>query len=274
MALWKNVRNSFSKVVPVVKKILHPAPKNVRGFEVPISFGSSARTAGSAVKNVYQSLKTFATKKTINPSAGVSGASNIAKALGKSVGIGALAGTIFGVGREISKAGITGELPNVRKASSAVARTAVTGAGIGFSPIGGALGVFEGTGIASARTAKERIQEIFGIGQSKLQDATNVFKDVNKTMPTFPSTVPDVNINNFYPSGGTLMDNVPQMPQTIFVESPQVPNAGFSPSFIVGGGGGLSDNLPLLLLLGAGIGGFALGRKRKKKKKKYKKRRR
>jgi hypothetical protein len=67
-----------------------------------------------------------------------------------------------------------------------------------------------------------------------------------------------------------------QNPQNIYIESPlQTPNTPlFSPSISLSGGvGGMSENLPLLLLLGGLGGGYLLGRK-KRKSKRYKKKKR
>jgi len=104
--------------------------------------------------------------------------------------------------------------------------------------------------------------------------STDKFKDITNDLPTIPNINPNITYNMSYPDMSNIL---PASPTNIYLEQPQTPQLQtsplFSPSISLGGmGGGLSENLPLLLLLGAGVGGFALGRK-KRKKKKYKKKR-
>lgn len=272
----------ISSIVSTAKKFLFPASHTktikVQSNVVPFSPAGGAgalKGAGTIAKGAYNALKTFATKKTINPAAGVSGTGNIIKTLAKSAGVGALAGGLFGAGKTISKAAVSGQVPTAKEAASTIGKTTAAGAGVGLSPLGGGVGIIEGTGSTVTKTAQNFYNILKGKGQSMIpENYTNPFKDIKDNLPTYPS--PTINLNYTIPTGTQISDIMPTTPQAIYIETPQMspiqtPSVGFSPSFSVGGGGGISESLPLLLLLGAGFGGYALGKRTKRKKKRYKK---
>lgn len=278
MAVFRSIGRGIRSFV---RQITH-VPKTVNGKPfvsnvVPLARGASiVGKAGSVAKSFYEGIKTFTTKKTINPAAGVSGAKNILSKLGKAAGVGATVGAIFQGGREIAKAGVSGDVPSVSDVSKSLTKGVVTGAGLGLSPLGGAIGALEGGGKKISTVAQQFWDAMRGKGKSVMPDGfTNPFKDPSDVIKNI--RLPDQNFNFTVPEGFTTQGMMPQTPQNIFIETPQTPQASFSPNLSFGGmGGGLAENLPLLLLLGGGLAGFAVGRKtrkKKRKKKKYKKRR-
>lgn len=272
MGIWQTIK----KVGRFIDNPANVDKSKVRSLVVPFSPASKGaavvKGTGNIIKTFYEGVKSFTTKKTINPAAGQTG-SKVLSTLGKAVGTGALVGGIFQGGRLIAKAGVSGELPSASDAAKSISRGVTTGAGLGLSPLGGALGALEGGATKGVQTVKQQVQNIFGLGQSRIEDATNIFKNVKDTLPTSPTT----NIYNYLPEKFSPQDIMPQTPQMLYLESPAVPSIStpsFSPSISMGGiGGGLSENLPLLLLA-AGLGGGYLLGKRKRKKKRYKKRKR
>jgi len=214
--------------------------------------------AGSIFKTVFDLGKKATSQKILNP--GGWSVANKLKLGTAGAGISAASYVIY---KATSKAQES-NLPGVIKAG-------ITGAGIATYPLGGIPGLLKGTGVATGTNIKDRVREIFGLGVSKIPDnwkpSTDKYQDIFKDLPT----APNINYNFTLPQGMTA-------PQNIYMEYPQISpiqTPSFSPSFaLTGGGGGLMENLPLLLLLGAGVGGYALGRRKKRKKKKYKYRRR
>lgn len=270
---------SISKAVKYVANPLKGSNVKVISNVVPFSkggVGSGAKViskAGNIAKTVYSTVKDFTVKKSINPLVGVKGAGNIAKKLGGIVGTGALVGTLFQGARQVSKAGASGELPTSGEVTKSLTKGAVVGAGIAASPFGGIMGALEGGGYAAAKNTRNKVLEIFSAGQSRITDEGaklyEGYKNIKEDLPTNPSYSPVYNFT--FPEMPQY--SMPQSPQAIYIESPQTPSIStpsFSPSISLGGGSSLMENLPLLLLLGAGVGGFALGRRRRKKKK-YKK---
>jgi len=257
--LWNALKNTMPS---------NPLRKAVTLTALPSSGVSNIGTKVlSGTKSAFQTLKTFTTQKTINPLAGVSGAKNIATKALKIIGTGAGVGALFQGSRLIAKAGVSGNAPTFSEATSSLKKGAIVGGAIAGSPLGGIIGFGEGTGI----NVKDKVQEIFGLGKSKIEDATNLWK------PVPDANLPTININ--YPEypRGTIQDMIPSMPQNIYLESPTAPSVGYSinPSFSLGGMGGIGENLPLMmaLLLGGGLaGGYALGKRKKKKYKKKKNR--
>lgn len=262
----------------IYKKYQSSKPKNLVSNVVPFGppaskVASAVSKAPSLIKKAYTSVKTFATKKTINPLAGVTSVKAVPKALGKVAGVGALAGSLFGAGRVITKAGVSGDLPSVSEAGSSIGKSAVVGTGIAVSPVGGIIGAIEGTGRAVTDTAKNFYNILAGRGQSIAQDVTNKFNDISNNLPTNPVNFSqgDTIINL---PGTEGLTSFPQQPVNIFVpeQTPLLQAPSYNPSFSLGGfGGGLSENLPLLLLLSGLGGGYLLGKKKKKKKKRRKK---
>jgi len=253
--------------------------KAVLATALPTSGVSNIGTkALSGAKSFYQVAKTFTTQKTINPLAGVTGAKNIIKKGAGILGTGALVGSLFQGSRLLAKAGTSGELPTGKEVVDSVTKGAIVGGAIATSPIAGIIGATEGTGKNVSQVVQNFWNAMRGQGKSMYQDmyqdATNKFSDISDKLPASPiNYTPNINITypeiDFSKLGGVL----PTAPQQFIFESPSAPSVGFNPSFSLGGGSGLSENLPLLLLLAGGAGGYMLGRKRRRKKK-YKKRKR
>jgi len=271
MAIWQKVKK-------VGKYILQGPDTKVKVVSNLVPFApagpgavAGVSKAGGVIKSIWQGVKTFTTKKTINPASGVTGTGNVLKTLGKVAGTGALVGTIFQGGRLISKAGVSGEIPSPAETVSSLKKGAVTGAGLGLSPAGGLIGALEGGGKLTSNVVNNFWDAMKGKGQSKIpSDWSNPLKDIKDNLPTTPTITNNYNFTMPDVPTGTL----PTTPQAIYFESPQAPSyqaPSFAPSFSLGGGGGLGESLPLLLLLGAGLGGYAIG---KRKKKRYKKRKR
>lgn len=222
-------------------------------FITPIGVaGAGAKTAGTVIKTG----KNFIARQLSNPFAGVTikeGFKNIGKRLAGFSTTGGLVGLSRGVIKKMY-----GDEPFSWKD---VGKSTVTGATFGLS----SLGALEGFGEVGAKKAKNFITGIF--------DKTPALSLPNVPTPTVTTYVDGVSIPRYdIPNVGmpSFNLNIPSM------QLPQLPASVASPSYTapsisVGTPSGFGDVLPLLLLgLGGGLAGYALG-KRKKKKRKYKK---
>lgn len=276
MAIW----NTVSRVAKNIStKYKASKPKNLVSNVVPFGAGKGAVTkiiskTPSAIGKAWNTVKTFTTKKTINPLVGTK-LKDIPKGLGKLAVIGGGVGGLYGLGKVVAKAGVSKNVPSIGEASSTIAQSAVVGAGLNINPVGGVVGAIEGAGKNVGQTATNFYNILRGKGQSLVGDVTNKFNDISQSLPTSPQsfTAGDTIINYTMPD---MSSAFPSQPVNIF--TPSTPSPSFNPSFSLGGvGGGIGENLPLIMLLLAGGGGYLLGKKKKKKKrkkKKYKKRKR
>jgi len=278
MPITNTIRNIGAALGNALKNTMptNPLRKAITLTAIPTTGVSNIGVrVASGARTLFNTAKTFTTKKTINPLAGVTGAKNILKKGAKILGTGAAVGSLFQGSRLLAKAGVSGEAPTLKDVTSSLTQGAIVGGAIATSPLGGIIGASEGTGKSVSNVVQNFWNTMRGKGQSMITDATNKFANVGDTLPTSPKIMPDVNINVTYPEldfsklGGIL----PTAPQNFIFETPSAPSVGFNPSFSLGGGSSMMENLPLMLLLAGGVGGFALGRK-KRKKKKYKKRKR
>lgn len=276
----------IKKAVNIIKFVANPAKSSgIKTTNNVVPFGPPAAKAaqvgpkvisgiGSIGKTLYSGAKSLISTKAVMPSFKV--AEKLVPALTKTSIGRAAGGAIKGAATygtyEAVKQSAQSNLPTGVKAI-------ITGAGIGLSPLGAAAGLIEGIGRKGAKTAADKFREGFGHTKEYLGDiipqisnkadaikrsTSNSMREIYDNLPTSP--IPQFQID--MPDIGTL----PTSP-TIIMQNPipSVQGPAFNPSFSVGGGGGLSENLPLLLLLGAGFGGFALGRAKRRKKKRYKK---
>jgi len=220
------------------------------------NIGSKALSGG---KSLFNFAKTFTTQKTVNPLAGVTGAKNLVMKGLKNVGTGIMAGSIAAGAYTAAKSISSGRPLDSGSLIRAVSKGGGIGGAIAASPLAGILGA----GVGGAQAAGAAVGDF-------AKGIADPFKDINPTSPL--NNLPSINVTypemDFSKLGGVL----PTAPQNFIFESPSV-GAGLNPSFSIGTGGGMGELLPLLLLGGGILGGFALGRK-KRKKKKYKKRRR
>lgn len=272
----RDVKKAFNWGVDATKKVFSSNPlglKKTTSFVMPISPASNTKTiistSGNIAKSLYQGIKTFATKKTFNPAAGEKGIKNIGRALGSAVAVAGMTGGLYGAGKLTTSSIMTGKTPTASQTFKTISKTAGIGAGIGISPVGGAIGLLEGGGIATGQAAKNTINKLLGLGQSRIEDATKVFKMPEMTMPTTPQITNNFSIpegfNTSFPSGSSLF------PQPITnITIPSTGGGGFSVNMPSSG----MENLPLMLMLmagGIGAGGYLLGKRKKRKRKKYKK---
>lgn len=250
------------------------ALSSVGGFSKISKAPAAIKGAGNFIKGAYNFLKTASNQKLLNSGAGAgsfaAGAKQMGKAAAATAGTGALSTLIYYGAKSIRAE----SPPNIKKVASDTLKNTATGAMLGASFLPGLVGTGSGEIQKGNKIVSNFWDALKNKGMSRIDDAktefNNTYKNIKDDLPTSPA----VNIYNQLPSSFTPQDVMPQLPQTVYIESPQTPQMSipsFSPSFSVGGGGGLSESLPLLLLLGAGIGGYALGRRKKKR---YKKRKR
>lgn len=245
---------------------------------------SVAKGAGNVVKSLWEGVKGFTEKKTINPLADIklSGsvldkAGQLAKGVGGLIAKGAGVGTLGFGAYEIGKYAVTGNVPSKEQAITD-ARKIIGGAtSIKLGSLLGAGGILKGTQEVTGKNVRDIFLKAVGLGQSKAEDlsglytnSTNKLKDITEDLPQNPT----INITNNYPEIPQLPAQT--MPQILTFETPQAPNVSptYAPSFSLSGSAGIGENLPLMLALlagGVGVGGYMLGRRKKKK---YKKRKR
>jgi hypothetical protein len=275
MAIFKSVTSNVGKFIKQISstpKTVGSQNKPLISNVVPFSAGKSViAKAPSLIGKAFTAIKTFTTKKTINPYAGAA-LKQLPKMVAGNVVKGAAYGGILGGGLLLSQAGISGKTPTSSDIKGTLTKTALVGAGTTVNPLGSLIGAVKGTGIRVTDTAKNFYNILKGQGQSIANNVTDTVRDLPISNPLSPVNFVqgDTILNYTMPD---MISSFPQQPINIFTpETPQTPS--FNPSFSLGGvGGGLGENLPLMMLLLAGGGGYLLGRKRKKKKK-YKKRKR
>jgi len=277
MPITNIIRNLGSALGNALKNTMptNPIKKAITLTAIPATGVSNIGTrVTTGARTLFNTAKTFTTQKTINPLAGVTGAKNIATKGLKILGTGSAVGALFQGSRMIAKAGVSGEAPTAKEVTSSLTKGAIVGGAIATSPLGGIIGASEGTGKSVSNVIGNFYNTLRGRGQSMITDATNKFSNVGDTLPTSPTiNIPEINITYPEMDISKLGGIMPTAPQNFIFESPSAPSVGFNPSFSLGGGSSMMENLPLMLLLAGGVGGFALGRK-KRKKKKYKKRKR
>jgi len=257
MVNWSRVREVGKRIMfgpstingkPVVNLVTPLGPKVMSG-------------AGSILSTIAKGAKNLVSTRALAPAMGTSQPIlNTLKKAATGAGIGITSYGAYSAVKGVQES----NAPNILKA-------ATSGAGLAVSPVGSTLGFLSGTGTMTANQIKTKVQNLFGLGKSRIEDATNIFKGLPNPInqqPNINITLPDI-------SRGTMPDLIPQLPQTIYFESPQTPSLSYAtnPSFSLGGVGGMGDNLPLMLMMMMGVtgaGGYLLG---KRKKKRYKKKR-
>jgi hypothetical protein len=270
MSLITNVRNAFGSVLNVGKKIISattlkaPAGKRIIGGVVPLTpagTGTAALGLAKTGTNVVKAGINVIKRQFTNPFAGATvkqGLTNVGKRLAGY----SLTGALFGASYTGAKGLITGQTPSIRS----IAKGAEHGLTVGLNPFGAAIGTIAGLGEKYADVAKSSLpQDYF----DQLSNRYRSFPPPANITYNFPEFPPPANITYNFPEFPQM-----QMPQYQMPENVSLPSvsSGFSPSFSVDTGGGMAENLPLLLLLlgAGGLGAYAIRKKRKKKK--YKKR--
>lgn len=255
------LKNAFAKIASGARQAIFGLDslkqRNVHNLTVPpitpASGAAGVARAASGVRAGVKAASNYVARQFTNPLAGVTVREG-SKALGKRLLGGTTAGLLSAGGAAAGYAA-TQNSPDLVKLAK---KGALVGLGFAANPITTAGGLLAGYG----KSAVDKIEDLYRLnshaGLPNPSQPTHFWDEIPQR---FSSEIP--NLNNLPNFNGLL----PTLPDLGSLGG----SASFSPSINVGGMGGDSLPLPLILaLLGLG-GGYLLG---KRKRKKYKKRKR